>query len=325
MKILVTGGTGFLGSNLVRKLYGKNTQITIFSDISSHIFLKGLKVKTIVGDVRDYKAVADAVKGNDFVYHLAACSKNSADAKDEIFGVNEKGTENVMKACLAFNVKKAVHVSSVSTLGFTRSDKIKLNEKNFLASEDHIYGQSKKLGEDRVQDYVAKGLDASIAIPAYIAGAGEIEKSRYDIFKSISKGKIRFTYPGGIGTVAVEDLCDGILLAMKKGKAGERYIFSNENATLFECYNMIAKILKTAPITIRLPKISYYPAYAFALVAERLLKNPPINTEIVRWSFNFRYYDSSKARRELGWQPKITLEESLRRAINYYRQIGIIG
>lgn len=323
-KILVTGGTGFVGSNLVKKLYNSKNEITIFADIPSHRFLKGLNVRTIVGDVRDYESVLSAVKGHEYVYHLAACSSNNPEEKEAIFGVNELGTENVMKACLLSNVKKVVHVSSVSALGFTKSEKIKLTEKDCMDFKDQIYGESKKLGEDKVQEYAAKGLNAAIAIPAYVVGAGEINPSRFEIFKSISKGRIKFTYPGGIGTVAVEDLVDGFILAMEAGKAGERYIFTNENTRLFDCYNLIAQLLKKPKIRFRLPKISYYPMYLLAAVLQNLSKNPPITTETVRWSFNFRYYDSTKARRELGWSPKISLEESFSRAINYYRETGVL-
>ena len=323
-RILVTGATGFIGSNLVRSLYDNNNKIAIFSQDFYHSFLKGLKLKRIKGDIRDYDSVLKAVKGCDYVYHLAACSLNSVKDKEKIFSVNVLGTENVMKACLEANVKKVVHVSSCSTLGFLKNEKIKLNESNFLDFEDHIYGQSKKLGEDIVQKYIAKGLKATIVVPAYVVGAGEIDPNRFVVFKSIAKGRIKFTYPGGIGTVAVEDLVDGIILAMEKGTDGERYILSNENVKLFDSYNLIASILKKPRIKIKLPRISYYPMYLIGFFAQNIMKNPPLTTETVRWSYNFRYYDSTKAKKELGWKPKIRLKESFRRAINYYKKIGIL-
>ena len=153
-RILVTGGTGFIGSNLIKRLYNERNEITVFAKGSSHPFLKGLKLKKIVGDVRDYDAVASAIKGCDYVYHLTACSLNSLKEKDEIFSVNISGTENVMKASLKLGVKKVVHVGSCSTLGFVTNKKDSLNEEDCLDFKDQIYGQSKKLGEDKVQEYV---------------------------------------------------------------------------------------------------------------------------------------------------------------------------
>jgi dihydroflavonol-4-reductase len=323
-KILVTGGTGFIGSNLVKELYKRNKQkneVTIFAENPYHPFLKGLKLKRIIGDVRDYNVVYDAIKENKYVYHLAACSLNSPESKDKLFSINVLGTENVMKACLKAGVKKAVHVSSVSALGFSNDEKIKLSEKDYLDFKDHLYGQSKKLGEDKVQEYVAKGLNATIVLPAYVVGAGEINPERYTVFQSIAKGRIGFTYPGGGGTVAVEDVVEGIILAMEKGKAGHRYILNNQNISLFNSYNLIAKILNKPKIRIKLPKISYYPMYFIAAILQKIFENPPVTTEAIRWFYNFRYYDSTKARKELGWKPKIPLEESYKRAIDYYKKI----
>lgn len=324
-KVLVTGATGFIGSNLVKKLDNGKNKINVFAKNSFHPFLEGLKLKRVIGDVRDYNAVASAIKGCDYVYHLAASSLNSLKEKDEIFGVNILGTENVMKACLKLGVKKVVHVSSCSVLGFSTSKDDILNENNYPDFKDQIYGQSKKLGEDKVQEYVKKGLNATIVIPAYVVGAGEVDPNRYVLFQSISRGRIKFTYSGSVGTVAVEDLVDGIVLAMENGKPGQRYILSNENIQLFDLYNSIAKILNKPKIRIKIPRISYYPMYLLGAILQRTLKKPPLGTEIVRWAFNYRCYDSSKAQIELGWKPKIKLDESLRRANGYYKSIGVIN
>ena len=324
IKILVTGGTGFIGSNLVKALYKRKYNVIVFAKNPYHPFLKGLKIKIIKGDTRNYDAVLKVVKGQDYVYHLAACSSGNPNDKEEIFGVNVNGTYNVMRACIESNIKKVVHVSSGSALGFTRNEKIKLTENNCLDFKDQMYGQSKKIGEDKVQEFVRKGLNAVIVIPSYVVGAGEVDPARFGIFKSITSNRVKLAYPGGGGTVAVEDLIDGMILAMEKGKKGERYILSNENLSLFENYNLIAKILNKSKIRMKLPRMVYYPAYLLAFILQKIMNNPPITTETVRWAFNFRYYDSSKARNELGWMPKITLEESYRRAIDYYKKIGVL-
>src|SRR3989338_9610681 len=107
-KILITGGTGFIGANLIKKLYGPKNEITVFAKDAFHQFLKGFDIRIIVGDITDYGALSEAVKGNDYVYHLAACTLSSPKEKTKIFGTNVLGTENVMKACLKSNVKKVV-------------------------------------------------------------------------------------------------------------------------------------------------------------------------------------------------------------------------
>src|SRR3989344_4853054 len=236
-KILVTGGAGFIGSNLINKLHKRKHKISVFDINPNHQFLNGLKIKRIAGDVRDYGSVLKAVEGCDYVYHLASCNLGTADEKDRIFG------ENVMKAWRECKVRRVVHVSSGSALGFKRNPNEKLTEKDCLDFKDQLYGQSKKQGEDKVQEYVSKGLDAVIIMPSYVVGVGEIEPARFGIFQSIIKGSVKFAYPGGGGTAADADLPERMSLAMEKGKTGERYILSNENLTLFDNYNMIARLL----------------------------------------------------------------------------------
>jgi dihydroflavonol-4-reductase len=199
-----------------------------------------------------------------------------------------------------------------------------LNENNNLDLKDNIYAKSKKLGEDIVQKYVAKGLNATIVSPSFVIGPGEIDSSRYLLAKSISKGRVTFTFPGGGGTVGIEDLVDGIVLAMKWGKSGERYILSNENVFLIDRFNLMAKILNKPKIKYIIPRFTYYLMYFLGVIVQKLVKNPPISTEIVRWYFNYRNFDNSKAKQELGWKPKTSLKESIRRTIEYYKSIKVL-
>jgi len=323
-KVLVTGGAGFIGSNLVRELYNGKYDITIFDLSTSHPFLEGLDIKRIKGDVRNFNSVMEAVKGQDYVYHLASCNLGALSEKERIFGVNIEGTENVMKACLKSNVKKVVHVSSGSVLGFSRDNKKILAENDCFDFKDQLYAESKIYGERVVQKFAAQGLNVTIIVPAYVLGAGEVNPTRAGAFKSIAVNRIKFTYPGGTGTVAVEDIVSGLILAMEKGRKGERYNICNENVTLFEMYNMICDILKVPRIRFRLPRFTYVPMYLFALILEKTMKKTPIATETIRWTFNFRYYDSAKARKELGWKPKVSLKESLKRTIDYFNEAGFI-
>jgi len=157
-----------------------------------------------------------------------------------------------------------------------------------------------------------------------VLGAGAIDNRQLNLFRSIANGRIKFTYPGGGGTVAVEDLVDGIILAMKKGKTGERYLLSNEYVRLFNFYNLIASILKSHKIKLKIPRMAYYPMYLLGFILEKMIRNPSMTRETVRWHFNFRVYDSTKAKKELGWKPNVSLVESIRRAAKYYKSIGAL-
>lgn len=323
-KIVVTGGTGFVGANLVRELCkNKRNEITIFAREISHPFLKGLKIKRVKGDIRDYKSVLKAVRGADYVYHLAACTLSSPKYRKEVFGINVGGTENVMKACLASDVKKVVNVSSSSVFGFSRDRKM-LDEKANLDFRDNLYAQSKKLAEDKVNYFASKGLNATTINPSYVIGAGEVDVRRYTLYQSISSGRIRVVYPGGGGNVAVEDVVYGLMLAMKKGKNGQRYILSANNVTLYDFYNLIARLLNKPKIKFVIPRILYYPMYFFGMLLKLVMKEPALTPESVRWHFNFKYFDNSKARKELGWKLKVKMEDAIKRAISYYKTTGVL-
>jgi|TARA_B100001971_G_C18228496_1_gene562255 dihydroflavonol-4-reductase len=317
-KIFITGATGFIGSNLVKKLYNGKDKIISFSKIPDHPFLEGLKIKKIVGDIGNYNALLKAMRGSDYVYHLAACSLGGLEHKKELFDVNIKGTENVMKACLKNKVKKVMNTSSCAVLGFTNSPKIKLTEKNNLIFKDNFYGQSKKLGEDIVKKYVARGLDATIVNPGSVFGAGEVEP--LGLIGSIKRGRIKFAFPGGTTLVSVSDIVDGMVLAMKKGKKGERYILANEYMSFKEMYNTIANILNKPRIRFELPLVTYYPMYLLGAIMQRLIKGSFISTETARFAYHYRNWDSTKARKELGWIPKVTYKEAVRQALAYYQK-----
>jgi len=322
-KILIIGGNGFVGANLIRKLYQQKNHITSYSAKGPlHPFLKGLKINIKEGDIRDYKSLLKVVKGHKYVYHLAALTYTDKGRKKEVFSVNIDGTENVLKACLVSKVKKVVYVSTCGVMGFTKEKNTLLNEDNYLDSKDNIYAQSKKISEDILKEYVAKGLNAVIASPSFVIGAGEVDPVRYSLAQSISRGRVKFTFPGGGGTVGIEDLINGIILTMKKGNAGERYVLSNENVLLIDRFNLIAQALNKPKIKFVIPRFTYYPMYILGAIVQKFVKNPPISTEIVRWYFNYRNFDNSKAQKELGWKPKVPLKESIRRAINFYKSIN---
>jgi nucleoside-diphosphate-sugar epimerase len=322
-RILITGGTGFIGSRLAKTLFENGDDVTVFAHTTSHPFLKGLKLKFMKGDIRNYKEIFKATQGKDYVYHLAATTKNSPSEKQFIFDTNVLGTENVARACLEAEVKKMVYAGSSATLGFTRKEKA-LTEHDVMDFKDNLYGQSKKLGEDKVQEYIAKGLHASIFIPSYVLGGGEVDPERFGLWKSINKGRIRFTFPGGSSLVPIDDLVEGIILVMKKGRKGERYILSSTYMRLYDFYNLIAYIMGKPKIRWRIPHWTYHLAYLSAIIMENTLKKPPLTTEAVRWHFNYKMLDASKARQELGWKPKTKVEDSIKELIAYYKSRGIL-
>jgi dihydroflavonol-4-reductase len=321
-KTFVTGGTGLIGSNLIKKLILSGEEVTLFSHGNSkHPFLEDLKLDIKSGDIRDYDSVLKAVEGHDKVYHLAAMLAPNVTKKNDMFDTNVKGTDNMMRAAFNSNVKKIVHVSSTSVFGYTSQESTSINENSSYCDEQdpNSYGCSKKLAEYKVLEYANKGLNATIVIPCSVIGPGEETALFYTLVKNINRGRIKFAFPGGTSVVSVEDLADALVLAMAKGEKGERYIIASEYLRLIDQFNIIADTLKKPRIKFQLPKISFYPAYIAAGIFEKFSSKPLITRESIKHAYGYRKFDSRKAREHLGWRPKIPFEKSVNQAIEYYK------
>lgn len=318
-KIFVTGATGFLGSNLIRKLHGQKNKLTILvNKTKSHPLLNGLSIAKKEGDIRNYSSVLRAMKGCDYVYHLASIFSDKKGYR-KIMDTNVLGTENIMRASLKLGVKKIVHVSTTSIFGASKDEGLKFNENSRISIKGNIYGESKKKAEDIVQKYCQKGLNAVIVNPCGIIGAGKTNAEQYGRICRTKIGKIMLVFPGGESMIAVEDVVKGIILAMKYGNAGNRYIIANEFKKYSEQYDIIAKIMHKPRMKVVLPKFVYYPLYFFAYVSE-ILGVDIITPRQVMFGFSYNRYDTSKAQKELHWKPKISFKESMEDEIRYYKR-----
>jgi dihydroflavonol-4-reductase len=242
--IFVTGGTGFLGSYIIKELVEKkyavrairrNKKLPFF--ISKDIFDK---VEWIDGDIFDVIALEEAMAGADAVIHAAAKVSFAGNDKNELFKTNIEGTANVVNATLAQNVKKFIHVSSVAALGKT-IDGEQINETNpwkeitFTSN----YGESKYHAEMEVWRATGEGLNSTIVNPSTIIGYGDWNTSSCAIFKTVYK---EFPwYTNGInGFVDVEDVARAIVLLMESSINSERFILNGENISFRELFNLIA-------------------------------------------------------------------------------------
>jgi len=327
-KIFITGASGFIGSNLIRKLVKQGNKVTVLlKKTSYHPFLKNLKIKKVYGDITDYNSIIKAMKDCDFIYHLAALiSYNKPDTKN-MFNVNVIGTRNIMNAALKSKIKKVVHVSACAAIGYNKKP---VNE-NFKFPKKYkkvAYMHTKYLAEKEALKAFKKGLNVVIVNPCTIFGQGDKTLNSGSVIKNIKEGKLFAAPPGGTAVVSVDDVVDGILLAMKRGKPSERYILSNENIPYIKLFNIIAKELGVKKITKQLPKFSYYILLPLISIIETisiiLNKKIKLSTQIINFSFKYRYFDSTKARKELNWKPKVNIQEAIKKAIQFYKKENLI-
>lgn len=330
-KIFITGATGFLGSNLARRLASEGNEVTILvRKGGDHPFLKNLKIRRAEGDVTDFDSLKNGMKGQELVYHCAGIvSYRRSDIK-VMDRVNIKGTENVCRAALENGVRRVLYVSSTAAVGIP-SDPAKPAAEDYPFHRKWLkipYMRSKKTAEEAAFAFAQKGLDVVAANPSTFFGAGDIKASNGELFRQISSGKLASAPPGGNGVIAIADCVNGIIKTAEKGKTGERYILNSQNLTFLEIFNTIARSLRKNGVSKVMPRWIYSPALAAAVVMGVIFPiirvKPPISPELIKISWSFRYFDSSKAVRELGWTPRVPLEQACLEAVEFYKSIKLL-
>jgi dihydroflavonol-4-reductase len=307
MKVLVTGATGFLGGWIVRRLINDGHDVRIIKRPKTPLDeLEGLKLDIAIGDVTDYASLKSACQGVDTVFHLAGLIAYTPEQRGAMERVNVGGTENVVKACIENNVRRMVHLSSVVAIGAS-FDGTPLNEDSpYNISHLNLgYFETKHKAELIVKAAVDRGeLDAVMINPSTIYGRADAKKGSRSTQLKVARGKFPFYTSGGVSIVAVDDVVDAIIAAWQKGRKGERYIVSGENITIKQLFTLIAKEAGVAPPKYYLPNFIVKAIGALGDFMTKIGRKGPLSSENAWTSILFHWFDSSKARRELGLNPK---------------------
>lgn len=271
--ILVTGGTGFLGVNLIRTLVATGQRVrALIRPTSRRLGLESPGIEFVTGDVTDIESIRRAMAGCDRVYHLAGWVQISPWGMDTARAVNVAGTDNICRVALERKVKRVVHTSSIAAVGHGPIDApaTETTAWNFhdLRSPYHV---TKREAEQVVHRYVDRGLDAVIVNPSYVVGPYDVGPSSGRTILLLVTRKLRgFPAEGGIGFVDVREVVEGMRLAMGKGRCGERYILSNENMTYGQYARRVAEIGGVQPPRWALPFWMLYPPARLATTAENV-------------------------------------------------------
>ncbi len=326
MEALVTGGSGFTGSNLVKKLIGKNHKVRVLARASSKVDdLKKLGARIITGDISNREDVFSAVKGASQVFNIAASYRDAGLDEKVYQDVNYQGAINVADACLKYKIPVLVHCS---TIGVVSSIEDPPGNETDPYSPDDAYQRSKCRAEKAVLGYVKeKGLRAAIIRPCAIYGPGDIRLLK--MFKMAAK-KRPVMFGRGNATyhmVFIDDLTDSFMLASEKRKAiGEVFIIGHEEyCTLNQLFTMIAGEFGISAKIIHIPLL---PVEVLAAVLEfiykPLKKQPPLYKRRVAFFKKNRAFDISKAKNILGFKPKYSLKQGLGKTAEWYLKNGYI-
>lgn len=308
--VLVTGGSGYFGSLLLKKLMCKGYKCINF-DISSDNE-QDESIEFIQGDIRDFDAVLAACKNVDIVLHNVAQVPLAKD--DELFKtVNYDGVENILKASLQSNVKKVVYTSSSAVFGVP--DKNPVTEDS-IPNPGETYGQAKYDGELLCQKYIDKGLDVSIVRPRTIMGHGRLGIFQI-LFEWIYTGKNVPVFDNGNNVyqfVHSDDLADACILAGEIKGYGVYNCGTSEFGTMREVLESLCKYADTGS---KVRSVPMKPAVIGMNITSKLGLSPLGAYHALMYGKSM-YFDISKAQKELGWDPKYSNEQMFKDSYDWY-------
>jgi len=331
-KILVTGATGHLGANLVRRLLADGEDIRVMVRRGpDNGALDGLPLERFEADLRDAQGVDKAVAGCARIYHCAALvSTIEGDAahKRQVYDTNVGGTRHILQAALRHGLDKVVVSGSLSATGHD-GDRPSHEDMPFYPFERQLpYGFSKHLTEHEVLKAHAEGLDVVVATSCAIVGPHDYVPSRMGrVLIDYAHGALRAYIPGGFEFVSSHDIAEGHVLAMRKGRSGQKYIISTAYASVDELLGLYRNVTGKPLPRLRLPPPLMA---ALAEVADktwfRAFPNRPrrFTPAAVRLLSMRRRADHSKAKQELGYVPT-SLADAVRDAYEDFVRRGLIN
>jgi dihydroflavonol-4-reductase len=312
-KTLVTGGTGFLGSHLVKALAKRGDELRLLVRRGSDLdHLAGIEFERAAGDVTDRRAVKRAMEGVERVFHVAGTTSMRSAQRDSVFELNVKGTKVVLEEALEAGATRAVHVSSVAAIGPAKPHGTADERQEFRAGHLGIaYVNSKHEAEVEALRLAAHGLPVAIANPSFVLGPDDPKGTSMELVRRFLLGRIPSYVEGALNIVDVRDVAQGLVLVDEKGEVGERYILGGRNFTFDRLFADMARI-SGRPAPPRLPRVPTTVTIELLTWAGLPL---PISPDEARSAGLWWTYRNTKARRELGFEPRPheeTLEDAVR-------------
>lgn len=321
---LVTGASGFIGSNLVKILLEEG--VTVRALVQKGVPLQnldGLAVERVEGDLRDEASLERAMRGCDTLFHLAAIFAYWLPDPSVMYRVNVEGTIALLRAAQAAGVKKVVHTSSIASLGTLPGEAMadETTPFNNWDTADH-YILSKYMGELEALRFNSLGLPVTVVNPAFPFGGGDIAPTPTGILiQRYIDGQNPFVFKGGFNAAHVKDVARGHWLAALHGKPAEKYILGGHNVSYREFANLVTKIAGVKPPKWEVPTAPFAAVgRVLEWVADHVThKQPAMVDKSLRYSTErFLYFDIGKARRELGYEPS-PFEDAVKEAVAWFQ------
>ena len=328
MKVMVTGATGFIGGNLARELWRRGDDVrALVRPGSNRLTIENTGIVPIEGDILDRQSVDRAVQGCEAVFHVAAAYTFWSRDPAGISRTNVAGTLNVLEAARQAGVSRTVYTSTVGTVALVKDG---LGDEDTPLDPKSLHGhykRSKLQAEREALALAAAGMPLVVVNPTAPVGPWDVKPTPTGkMVLDFLRRKIPAYLKTGMNVVDVADVVEGHILALEKGKSGERYILGNRNVSLKEIFDILSSQTGLPAPRIRAP----YWLVVGAGYADRFIegtifrREPAIPVEGVLASKTPAYVSCEKAVRELG-QPQRPIEEALKKAADWFTEHGYVN
>ncbi|MGE0109213.1 MAG: hopanoid-associated sugar epimerase [Bdellovibrionales bacterium] len=324
----LTGATGFVGAALARLLIEEGYALRLLCrQGNDRRNLEGLhNIEIIEGDLGDPASYRKALKGCRYLFHVAADYRIWVPDPKCMNKINVDGTVALMKAAQEAGVEKIVYTSSVATLGIPKGGIGTEDTPVTLNDMIGVYKRSKYLAEEAVQTMIEEdGLPAIIVNPSTPIGPRDIKPTPTGrVIVEAASNRMPAYVDTGLNIVHVEDVAKGHILALQKGRVGQRYILGGQDMDFASLLHTISHITGSKPPLCKIPRLPLFPiAYIAELIARFTHKEPFVTVDGLKMSRKKMFFSSAKAKTELGYAPR-PAEEALRDAIAWFREQGYL-
>lgn len=328
MKVLVTGATGFIGGNLARELWRRGDDVqALVRPGSNRLTIQDTGITPVEGDILDRQSIDRAIQGCEAVYHVAAVytfwSKNPAGVSQ----ANVQGTKNVLESARQAGVSRTVYTSTVGTIGIPQTG---LGDEDTPLDPKSLHGHyknSKHLAEQQALAFAAGGMPVVVVNPTLPVGPWDVKPTPTGkIVLDFLRCKIPAYLKTGMNIVDVADVVAGHILALEKGRPGERYILGNQNVSLEQIFDMLSQLTGLPAPRIRAPYwLVVGVGYADHFIEGTLLRREPVvPVEGVLASKHPAYVTCDKAINQLGL-PQSSVTDALKQSVDWFVEHGYVG
>jgi len=303
MRLFVTGGNGFIGSRVVRRLCGRGHDVRcLLRPTASVRRIRGLPYEPLVGDMHDRGVLEEGLHERDACIHMASVSSWEEMEREDIEHSVLDGTRAIVEAVRSHDALRMVYVSSAAAVNASRRPQVFDERSSFTLSDSGLrYAVAKHRAESLVLGAAGDGLDAVVVNPGETYGPHDDEWVTAGAIRDVLRGWPALAVRGGASVTHVEDVADGIVAALEHGRAGHRYILGGDNLTIEQIVRTVLSAAQLRRPVVVVPA-GVVRAAVRACVATRV--PPPVRPGMVGYLGRYWYVDSTKARKELGYTPR---------------------